>query len=213
MQSINLVKPLAYVGGYFDQLSGLSQDIQVSCGTHGQVEFSEGIDLAAMLVRKQSRQDRKVVFIGNGGSAAVASHQAVDYWRNGNIPAICFNESALLTCIGNDFGYENVFSKPISIFTQSGDVLIAISSSGQSKNILAGVRQAIEKGCYVITLSAFQADNPLREMGDLNFYVPTSAYGFAEIMHLCICHCIIDGLISGELPRRNQDIPIFGEQE
>lgn len=210
MRSIKLVKPFDYVYDYFGQLNNLGQNVEVDSGDYGKIEFSEGIHQAAALVHQQSRQDRKVIFIGNGGSAAVASHQAVDYWRNGNIPAISFNEGTLLTCVGNDFGYENVFSKPISMFTQSGDILIAISSSGQSKNILAGVRQAIQQGCHVITLSAFQADNPLRDMGDLNFYVPTDAYGFAEIMHLCICHCIIDGLISGDLPL-HQDVPMIGK--
>jgi len=173
---------------------------------HGKsFSISEGINRAATLVHRQNQQQRKVIFIGNGGSASIASHQAVDYWRNGNIPAIAFNDSASLTCISNDFGYEQVFSKPISVFAQSGDILFAISSSGESANILAGVRQAIEMDCQVITLSAFQPNNPLRQLGHLNFYVPTMSYGVAEIMHLCISHCIIDGLVKGALPSSDKD--------
>ena len=136
----------------------------------------------------------------NPGSAAVASHQAIDYLRNGGFQALSFNDGALLTCIGNDFGYEQVFSKPISMFAQPGDILIAISSSGTSANILAGVRQAVELGCFSVTLSAFKASNPLRQLGNLNFYVPTQSYGFAEITHLSICHCILDGLMKEFLP-------------
>lgn len=190
---------------YFQQLSTLGEKFQVTDHQGKSFANSQGIDMAAALVEKQNQQCRKVIFIGNGGSAAVASHQAIDYWRNGNIPAICFNDGALVTCISNDFGYEQVFSKPISTFAQSGDVLFAISSSGQSQNILAGVYQALKMNCHVITLSAFQPNNPLRQLGHLNFYVPTMSYGFAEIMHLCICHCIIDGLVEGALPSANVD--------
>ena len=185
---------------YFHQLAILGEKFQVTDYQGQCLINSEGIDMAATLVEQQNQQHRKIIFIGNGGSASVASHQAIDYWRNGNIPAIAFNDDALITCISNDFGYEQVFSKPISTFAQPGDVLFAISSSGQSKNILAGVNQALQMNCHVITLSAFQPNNPLRELGHLNFYVPTMSYGFAEIMHLCICHCIIDGLVEGALP-------------
>lgn len=190
---------------YFRQLATLGERFQVTEHQGKSLSTSEGINLAATLVDQQNKQHRKVIFIGNGGSASVASHQAVDYWRNGNIPAIAFNDSASLTCISNDFGYEQVFSKPISTFAQSGDILFAISSSGESANILAGVRQALSMSCHVITLSAFQTNNPLRQLGHLNFYVPTMSYGFAEIMHLCICHCIIDGLVKGALPSSEVD--------
>ena len=198
-------KVLPFPADYFRKLAALGENFQVSDCQDQSLSISEGMNRAADLIHQQSQQQRKVIFIGNGGSAAVASHQAIDYWRNGNIPAIAFNDSASLTCISNDFGYEQVFSKPISMFAQSGDILFAISSSGESANILAGVRQAIEMDCQVITLSAFQPNNPLRKLGHLNFYVPTMAYGFAEIMHLCICHCIIDGLVKGTLPNYDED--------
>ena len=205
MQSLSSQLPFA--SDYFRQLAALSENFEAS-DRQSQLSFAEGIDLAAALVYRQTQQQKKVIFIGNGGSAAVASHQAIDYWRNGGFPAISFNDGALLTCISNDFGYEQVFSKPIATFAQPGDVLFAISSSGQSANILAGTRQGNQTGCYVITLSAFKPDNPLRQLGDINFYVPTMAYGFAEITHLCICHCILDGLMKGALPESQfTDIP------
>lgn len=196
---------ISFSSDYFRQLANLGEKFQITDSQGKLLSISEGMNRAATLVHRQRKQNRKVIFIGNGGSASVASHQAVDYWRNGNIPAIAFNDSASLTCISNDFGYEQVFSKPISIFAQSGDLLFAISSSGESANILAGVRQALQMDCQVITLSAFQPNNPLRQLGHLNFYVPTMAYGFAEIMHLCICHCIIDGLVKGSLPSSDED--------
>lgn len=192
---------LPFATDYFRQMAAISENFQVSDRAFRSLSFPEGIARAAALVKEQTQQQQKVIFIGNGGSAAVASHQAIDYWRNGGFRAVAFNDGALLTCISNDFGYEQVFSKPISMFAQPGDVLFAISSSGQSVNILEGVGQAMQMGCYAITLSAFKPDNPLRQLGDLNFYVPTQSYGFAEILHLSICHCILDGLMKGSLPQ------------
>jgi D-sedoheptulose 7-phosphate isomerase len=209
-----LAQPLPFSIHYFRQLAALGEKFQITNRQGKSLSISEGVNRAADLVHRQNQQQRKVMFIGNGGSASVASHQAVDYWRNGNIRAIAFNDSASLTAVSNDFGYEQVFSKPISLFAQSGDILFAISSSGESGNILAGVHQAIEMDCQVITLSAFQSNNPLRQLGHLNFYVPTMSYGFAEIRHLCICHCIIDGLVKGTLPISDKDsylIPIHYE--
>ena len=207
--------PLSFGVHYFEQLARLSEQFQASDHQGYPLSFAEGVNQAAKVVAAQTQQQtNKVIFIGNGGSAAVASHQAIDYWRNGGFRAISFNDGALLTCIGNDFGYEQVFSKPISMFAQSGDVLIAISSSGQSANILAGVEQARKLGCFVITLSAFKSDNPLRQLGDLNFYVPTQSYGFAEITHLSICHCILDGLMKGFLPDFTQgESPVTWEKK
>ncbi|MDY7016068.1 MAG: SIS domain-containing protein [Cyanobacteriota bacterium] len=196
MQSLN--RPFA--SDYFDQLAALSENFQASDRAGSALSFDAAVSQVATLVREQTQQQKKVIFIGNGGSAAVASHQAIDYWRNGGFPAVAFNDGALLTCIGNDFGYEQVFSKPIAMFAQPGDVLFAISSSGQSTNILAGAQAGTQMGCHVVTLSAFKPDNPLRELGEINFYVPTLSYGFAEIAHLSICHCILDGLMKGSLP-------------
>ena len=80
------------------------------------------------------------------------------------------------------------------MLAQKGDILFAISSSGESKNILNGALKARQKGCHIITLSGFARENPLQKMGDVNFYVPSHSYGYVEIAHLTICHCIVDEL-------------------
>lgn len=146
------------------------------------------VDKMKTLIEK----DNKVIFIGNGGSAGIASHQAIDFWKNGGIPAINFNDASQLTCLSNDYGYEYVFEKPISMFGKKGDILIAISSSGTSENILNAVRAAKEKDLFVITMSGFSKENPLRALGDINFYVPSEAYGHVEIAHLILSHTILD---------------------
>ena len=132
------------------------------------------------------------MIIGNGGSASIASHIATDLLKNLKIPALALNDASLLTCLSNDLGYENVFSMPLGILARKGDILFAISSSGKSKNILNAVIQGKKKGCIVIAFSGFSPRNPLRNKGDINFYVPSSSYGAVEITHLAICHAIVD---------------------
>lgn len=134
-----------------------------------------------------------VLWVGNGGSAALASHFAVDVF-NAGIRSTAFNDPSMLTCFGNDCGYDQVFARPLSLFANPGDVLIAISSSGRSPNILAAVAAARARGCAVITLSGFAADNPLRGLGDWNFHVPSAAYGPVETVHAIIGHALVDAL-------------------
>lgn len=140
--------------------------------------------------------NRKIIFIGNGGSAALASHMTTDFTNTGGIRAMCFSDSALLTCYANDYGFENVFAKAIENYAIRGDVLIAISSSGCSPDVLAGVAIAKKIGCFVITLSGFDPNNPLVSAGDANIYVPIvrPRYAAVEASHdiilSFICECL-----------------------
>lgn len=181
---------------YFEQLAEACREVKATVTSGSAIGLSEGLSQALSIIIACGDAGRKVIFIGNGGSAAIASHQAVDYWKNGGVRAISFNEGSLLTCISNDLGFQHVFQRPIEMFADPGDVLIAISSSGQSENILRGSKAGLDKGCTLITMSGFKPDNPLRSLGRLNFYVASSIYGYVEIAHLALCHCIVDHLIS-----------------
>lgn len=181
---------------YFETLAAVFRKVEATLGDGRLVPLSEGIEQAMTVITGCHDAGRKIIFIGNGGSAAVASHQAVDYWKNGGIRAIAFNDSSLLTCISNDYGYPHVFEKPVEMFADRGDVLIAISSSGRSENILRGSKAALSKDCSLITMSGFQPDNPLRSMGHLNFFATSLSYGHVEITHLALCHCIVDTIVS-----------------
>ena len=163
-------------------------------GAGERMEFFSGIEAVTGIIRSMGAGP-KLMFIGNGGSAAISSHMAVDFWKNGGIRAVSFNDSSLLTCVGNDCGYGNVFEKPIGMFADACDILVAISCSGRSENVLLGVVAARTKGCRVVTLSGFDHDNPLSSMGDYNFYVPSHSYGPVEIIHHSICHCIFDTIM------------------
>ena len=158
-----------FAESYYSNLFGFASSIRVTDGSGKQLTFSSGIEKAGNLIISQAASSQKIIFIGNGGSAAISSHMAIDFWKNGGIKAISFNDGPQLTCIGNDYGYKHVFEKPIEMFTDFGDILVAISSSGRSENILLGVQAAKLKGCRIITLSGFDENNPLSSMGNLIF--------------------------------------------
>lgn len=154
--------------------------------------LTSDIDTFLKHCRIAAQNGKKICFIGNGGSAAIASHMAEDYTKNGKLRAIAFNDAALLTCFANDYGYEQMFSRALDVYGEAGDVLVAISSSGKSKNIINACIAASEMDMYVVTLSGFEKNNPLRNLGNLNFYVDAKEYGFVEISHLAVLHCALD---------------------
>lgn len=176
----------------------LIDSVKVNGIKRHKLDFHRGIETACDMIKKQYKAGGKIFFIGNGGSAAIASHMAVDFWKNGGIPAMSFSDNSLLTCISNDFGYENVFVKPIEFFAGKNDILFAISSSGKSKNILKAVDAMKKKEGSVITLSGFEEDNPLSSKGACNFYVPSSEYGLVEVAHQYISHFILDTIIENK---------------
>ena len=181
---------------YLKDLGAALLAVAVTDGGGRPLGLDEGLDRAVTMLVTQTGGGSKVMFIGNGASAAIGSHQALDYWKNGGMRAVTFNDLALLTAVSNDFSYPEVFEKPIEMFADAGDVLLAISSSGQSENILRGAAAATRLGCRVITFSGFRPDNPLRSRGEVNFYVPSAGYGHVEITHLALSHALVDAIIA-----------------
>jgi D-sedoheptulose 7-phosphate isomerase len=137
----------------------------------------------------------RIFFIGNGGSNSISSHMYEDYGKMARIETFAFSDPALITCYANDYGYENAFAEWLKLYFKSGDLLIAISSSGSSKNILNAVDMASNLGGDIITLSGFKADNPLRTKGRVNFYIPSTSYGIVECYHQVVLHVILDELL------------------
>jgi D-sedoheptulose 7-phosphate isomerase len=178
--------------GYFDHLALLARNVAVTLGSSEPTSLDRAVDYVITEARARTAHGNKLMFIGNGGSAAIASHMATDYSKNGRLRALAFNDSAMLTCLANDLGYERAFAFQLENHAQDGDLLIAISSSGKSRSIVDACSVARDRNCFVVTLSGFQPDNDLRRLGDINFYVPAIEYGFVEVMHLAICHCILD---------------------
>jgi D-sedoheptulose 7-phosphate isomerase len=157
------------------------------------------VGLAALCDRltELRKAGQSLYLVGNGGSAGVASHSATDFFNVAKLRAVTLHESSLLTCMANDYGYENAFARMLSQMMNPGDIVIAISSSGKSMNIRNAADQATRSGAYVVTLSGFSAENPLRPLGDMNIWLDSSDYGFVEIGHQFILHNISDRFGAG----------------
>ena len=138
----------------------------------------------AGLLRIVNTDGNKTLIFGNGGSAAMASHFSVDLTKNAGLRCVNCNEADLITCFANDYGFERWVGKAVDFYGDAGDLLIVISSSGSSENMLNGVKAA-RKGNLkaVVTLSGFSKDNPLRQLGDINLWVNSKAYNFVENIH------------------------------
>jgi len=160
---------------------------------HGtSVALDIGIGKIAKILRTTDRNASNVYLIGNGGSASVASHIANDLCNVAELRAASLLDHSALTCFANDYGYENVYSHRLKRIARPDDVLIAISSSGASENIIRAARTVRALGGKVISLSGFEPDNPLRSMGNLNLWTQSNDYGLVEIGHLFMLHHLVD---------------------
>jgi D-sedoheptulose 7-phosphate isomerase len=137
---------------------------------------------------------KRVFFIGNGGSNSICSHMYEDYAKIGGYQTFAFSDAALITCFANDFGYENAMAEWLKIYMQEGDILVAISSSGNSPNILNAVEVAGNKGAKVIALSGFKSNNKLKSVAPVSFHIGAENYGVVECFHQVILHSILDQL-------------------
>ena len=146
----------------------------------------------AKILRQIKDNKKKVILVGNGGSAAMASHVSVDLTKMCKIRAVNFNEADLLTCFSNDYGYENWVQKALSSYADKGDLLICISSSGESKNIINGAKFAKKMGCKVITLTGFDRNNKVRKIGHINLWAESQNYNFIEMTHHTWLLSIVD---------------------
>ena len=153
--------------------------------------------LGEMLYR--AYQNEKQVFtLGNGGSASTAGHMAADIAKNTISPhmrrfrALSLNDNtAMLTALANDLGYENVFSEQLQNLIRPGDLLIAISASGNSTNVLNAIRYAREQSAEVAGLLGFDGGEAAA-LVDVAIVVPSDHYGVIEDAHLIINHIIVD---------------------
>lgn len=144
------------------------------------------------ILRKIKKNKKKVILVGNGGSAAMASHVSVDLTKLCKIRAVNFNEADLLTCFSNDYGYENWIQKALSFYADKRDLVICISSSGESKNIINGAMFAKSMGCKVITLTGFNEKNKVKKIGHVNLWLDSKNYNLIEMTHHIWLLSIVD---------------------
>ena len=178
------MEPSKYFSEYFDTMHSSLSSVDTS-------KLAE----AAEIIWECSQLGKKVMVVGNGGSAAMASHVAVDLTKAAGIRAVTFNDADLLTCFANDYGYEEWVVEALNAYADAGDVVILISSSGTSQNIVRGTDRAKDLGLKTITLSGFSKNNDLRNRGDTNFWVDSTSYNIVEMTHHTWLVAIVDYLI------------------
>lgn len=141
-----------------------------------------------------SRDRLDMFFIGNGASCSIASHFAMDFTKNTGIRCFSNNDGALLTCYGNDFSFENAYLEMMKRYMRDGDILMAISSSGRSKNIVnaAAYVRATYPHSRIVTFTGFDEENPLRGIGHYNLFLPYPDYGVVESGHSYYIHMLLD---------------------
>lgn len=181
-----------YYGKFLRALGGVLKALEVRDLGGGELDAESGFSTLCAFSRELKDRGAKQILCGNGASAAFSNHMALDWTKNGGIPTLSFSDSALLTAMGNDLGYDEVFCAPLSWYAHSGDLLVTISSSGNSPNILRTIQAAREKGMRVVTLSGLKADNRSRQLGDLNFFIPAKTYGMVECAHQVLLHVWLD---------------------
>ena len=147
-------------------------------------DVSKEIIKLKKLLLKTKKSNNKIIIEGNGASAAIASHVAVDFTKLNNIRTINFNEADLITCFANDYGYENWLAKALEYYSVKDDLVILVSSSGRSPNIIKAAQRTKELKLKLVTLTGFDKNNPLKKLGDLNLWVDSRAYNIIENTHL-----------------------------
>ena len=197
------------LAAYFATLGDLGGRLEASGRGGAPLALSAAFEWAVGRVDEIRARASRILFVGNGGSAGIASHMAIDFSKNGGLSALAFNDPAALTCLGNDLGYDQVFARQIDLHGRPGDLLVAISSSGKSANIVNAAGAARNGDIEVLTLTGFAPDNRLRALGDVNLYVPNGLYGFVEISHLALCHAILDVAMGW---RAEGDRPIYADE-
>ncbi len=155
-------------------------------------DYEEAMSKLVELFSDIKKNGKQVFFVGNGGSAAIASHMTADFMKNGGMKTYSLYDTSVTTCMGNDYGYEYVFSRPLEFLANEGDLLVAISSSGNSQNIVNAIQVAKEKNLKILTFSGFQKENRISSAGMLNIHVPIDCYGIVESIHNLILQQIVD---------------------
>tara|TARA_Y100001958_G_C21004484_1_gene386991 strand:- start:174 stop:740 length:567 start_codon:yes stop_codon:yes gene_type:complete len=180
MSDINFLKK------YFENLKGLLNN----------EEYLDNLVKVKKILLETNSIGKKTMIFGNGGSAAISSHFSVDLTKNARVRCTNYNESDLLTCFANDYGYERWVEKTINFYGDEGDSLILISAGGNSPNMLNAAKEARRKKLNkIITFTGNDKDNKLKKLGDINFWVDSKAYNHIENVHQILLLSLVDLII------------------
>ena len=159
-------------------------------------KYLEDLVQVKKILKETHSEGKKIMIFGNGGSAAIASHFSVDLTKNARVRCTNYNESDLLTCFSNDFGYEKWVEKAIEYYGDEGDTLILISAGGNSPNMINGAKSAKKKNFRkIVTFTGNDENNNLKKLGDINLWVNSKAYNHIENVHQILLLSLVDLII------------------
>ena len=168
-------------------------------------DFEDQILKAVKELKKCKKRKNKIIIFGNGASASIANHVSVDLTKNSKFRTVNFNESNFITCFANDYGYENWIKEALNFHYDKGDIVILVSSSGNSKNIINAARWCKQKNAKLISLTGHRKNNKLNQLNKsgISFWVNSMSYNYVEISHLFILLCLSDTLIGKAIYKAN----------
>jgi len=178
--------------GYADAIASALRGLLVTDREGRDIQTADGFAHWVAMTHDTDARGGQLFMIGNGGSAGMASHMVTDALTNGRLRAIAMTDPTLLTATANDLSFDDVFAVQVERLGRAGDLLIALSCSGNSPNIVKAMDAARSHGLQTVTVTAMKADNTCRARGDLNFYVPLARYGLAQSAHQIILHYWFD---------------------
>ncbi len=176
-----------YTNNFVEVIKGFE-----SFSNGNKITLDEGINELKADLHSIKKKGSRVYMVGNGASATIASHMAIDFWKNLKIKSQLLHDFASLTAVSNDIAYGDVYSEPLSLYLEKSDLLLTISSSGNSTNLVKAVEIARSMGIKTIAFTGMQKDNKINKLVSLSFYSPADTYGIVESSHAFFLHYIID---------------------
>ncbi len=195
---------MSYSKDYFDLIRDGLANMIVTDKSGKEIDHDNAFELwAEKAYEIQQKTKGLIFFCGNGASATMAEHLSHDWFQNGVVNTTTCAETSHITAISNDLSYEDVFAYRIKRILSENDMLVGISSSGNSPNIVKAIQTAKDNGAYTISVSGKGQDNKIRHMADLNFYVPLETYGEVESAHAILLHTALDFFLDKYLGGRH----------
>ena len=151
------------------------------------------------LFEETSKNGNKLIFSGNGASAAIASHAALDFTKQAKIKSTTYHDSALMTAYSNDYGYEKWLARVLESNLDDNDVLVLISVSGESPNVIEAAKYAQSRGVKIVTFTGKEKNNSLNKLGTINFWVDSHAYNIVEGIHMIWLTTVVDMIIGNSV--------------
>lgn len=180
---------------YLKEIKRLLDNIEITDNDFDGYTYEQGVNMAVRVLKDCKDKGGCLYICGNGGSAGIAQHMTADFLKNGGIRTYNMYGQSTITCISNDLTYEYVFCKQIEMLSEDKDIMIAVSSSGESENIVKAIKSMKDIGGKVITFTGFRANNKIRNMGDINVYIPVEHYGMVESIHNLILQQLVDMIV------------------